>query len=170
MCDNDNGITLERDEDKVTITLDLWGIWSALPEKHKEAVLSDSAWWYIIKESLAYQLGKSLSTPSFNSSIHKLREMIVANPEFVNNITVTFIKQILEEWAKSKQSERKAGQAFWKLYHQVRDAERSSDRLQIDCPSDINRGDDYMRVSTKEVRSEIMDKFSNLLKEEGGKE
>jgi len=166
MCDNDNGITLERNEDKVTITLDLWGIWSALPEEHKEAVLSDSAWWYIIKESLAYQLGKSLSTPSFNSSIHKLREMIVADPEFVNDITVTFIKQILEEWAKSAQEERKANQAFWKLYHQTRGVATEKTTY----PSEINRGDDYMRVSTKEVRSEIMDKFSNLLKEEGGKE
>lgn len=171
MCNYEETITLKTDEEagSITVTLDAYGLWDTLPEDAKELVIRDSEYWRIIKESLEHNLGRSLSTPHFNNSIHKLREMICTDSEFVNEITVTFVKQILEEWARAEQKERKARQAFWKLYHQVKDRERGygDDWLKIVCPSDIiNEGDGYLRVSSDEVRSEIMDKFSILLREQ----
>lgn len=165
MADANEFCSLAIDPDgNINLAIEVWGLWWALPEETREYIIRDVAYWHIIEESLNYELGKSLSTPGFNSSIHKLREMIVTNPEFVNDITVSFIKQLLEETAKAEQDKRKAEQAFWKLYH---DTYHSGDRdMRVTFPNDIGREDKYLRVSTKEVRQEIMDHFRELLKKE----
>jgi len=164
MCDENKLLVLSTDEeDNITIKIDPWGIWENFSVDTRERIVQDAAYWHIIKQSLEWELGNGFSTPNFNSSAHKLREMIVTNVEFVNDITVAFIQQILEEWAKTEQKERKATQAFWKLYHQTRDI-RHGARIKVEMPSDINHKDEYMRTSTKEVREEIMDKFRDLLK------
>ena len=169
MCDEDKRIVLEAEENSnnITITIEPYGVWKTLSEEKREQIMRDDAHWDIVKAALKYELGKGFSAPNFNSIVLKLRQMIVTDAEFVNDITVEFIKQILREWAKVEQERREARQAFYKLYNIVREDDRLHNiyTRRIKAPYDINKNDDYMRVSTKEVRSEIMEKFAGLLKE-----
>jgi len=149
-------------EDKVTLEIDMHSLWWQLDDITQELILEESGVWTIIKRAIKFTIGKSLSTPSFYPSLHKLREMICTDSEFVNDITVTFIKQILEEWAEAEQKRRKAERAFWKLYH------LSNDKVpykEVDFPSEIEKEDEYLRVKSNEVKEIIMDKFQGLLKE-----
>ena len=150
------------EDDTISLTISPYALWNAMSDETKEEVLQDRARWEVVKAALKYDLGRSLSTPNFNSTLFKLRKLIVSDNEFVNDITVSFIKQILEEWAKAEQYKREANNAFYKLYHSL-DFESKRGRP---SPYSVNKDDDYMRMSTKEVHQEIMDNFSALLKEQ----
>lgn len=154
--------TIENGQIKVEIsTSDLWEM---TPEEEREAILQDEAYWSIISSALEYELGVGFSTPSFNYTTHRLRKMIVTNSEFVNDITVSFVKTILTELARSEQKRRRAESSFWELYHRIRDYERSDTipTLPIQTPSD-NSGDSP-RFSSDDVKKDIISFAQEILK------
>lgn len=144
------------------ITIDAIDLWWLLNEEQQEEILMDNAHWRIVKRALKSELGHRLATPNFNSSVHKLREMIVTDAEFVNDITVRFITQILKEWAGAEQKAGEAKSAFYNLYNNLPD---ECDKYEYKTPYDVNKDDYYMRFSTKEVKKEIMENFVKLLRE-----
>ena len=155
-------VKAEEYGDDIEITIDTHALWRHLADDIKEEIMRVSACWSIISASLKYEMGRSLSTPSFNSSIHKLREMICTDDEFVNEMVVTFVKQILTEWAQAEQDKRAAERAYWKLYHATRD------RIDIPCESglDVRRaisGNERPRISSEDVREDIIAKFGEIL-------
>lgn len=167
MCDEDKTIELIVDEENgnINIKIEPWGIWNTFSDVDREMLLEDSAYWYIIARSLKYQLGKGVSTPNFYSSIHKLREMILTDSEFVSNMVVTFIKQLLELWAQAEQGERAARNAYYKLWRWVTDSVHASNRPTFKSPYDIEQEEqgEYLRISSKEVKADILEKFGKLL-------
>lgn len=158
-----NEIKTTIEDGKITIEVDLDNLWFQLSDWQREQILRDQAWWTVVKDSLEYELGKSLSTPNFNYSIHELRKMITTDVEFVNAITVEFVKQILEEISHATQKERAAVKAYWELYHWVRN-NFPGERVP-DGPYNIAHGEPHIRVSSKEVEKDIRNYFVELLKE-----
>lgn len=166
MC-NDSETKLEETEDgNILITIDPYDVWNLLSLEEKENVIRDRGMWHIISRELDYELSNGVSNDSFMPSLQRFREKLSTNTELVPNTVVACIKQLLEDKASAIQKEREAGQAFWKLYHRVR--EHFNNLRYPDWPEwaknvktnyDINKEDDYMRFSTKDVKEEVLNKF-----------
>jgi len=110
---------------------------------------------------LKYELGRGLANPHFYSSIHKLREIILTDRAFVNSMIVNFIEAILEEWAKAEKKRQDAVSSFWELHKEITD---KGIYPSTKTPNIINKEDKHLRMSAKEIKKEIMDKFGELLK------
>jgi len=160
-----NNITVAtNDEGKILVTINTYDLWDALSAEDKESILADAAAWAVVKDALDYELGKSYAAPNFNPSIFELRKLIVTDPGLLSDIVVSFIKQVVEEWAIAEEKRWKAKSAFWKLYRQIKDYDRYNhicERLKIDTP--FGEDDDHMCISVDETRAKIMKRFGDLL-------
>jgi hypothetical protein len=148
---------------EVTLKVKLDDLWYLLSDYQKEQILQEQAWWIIVQKALEYEMSESLSNPHFNFSIHNLREIILTNQDFVNRMTVEFIKQLLEEMSHALQHQRAAEKAYWGLYHWVRDNFPQSKIP--DGPYDVSKDEPYIRIKSKEVEQDIREYFIRLLKD-----
>jgi len=160
-------ITLGVDDDgNLQVNISAWNVWQLMTGEQKELVYDDSAHWSIIKNALHHELGRGVSGPHFNNSLHKLREMICSDPELVNNIVVSLVSELLRQWGIEEQKRRKAEKAYWGAYHGI-DHNIMKD---YPSPSSIGEKGDHLRFTSEEVKDEMIAKFGDLMKDLRGRE
>ena len=163
MC-NQSRTTLEETEDGVIkISIDPNDVWDMLSDDTKERLLEDMGYWHIVRQNLKHELGRGVSSDSFMPSTQRLREAICTDPEFVPEIVVACVKQLLEDKASAIQKEREAVATFWKLYNACKGLYATGNTPEwlrgAQTNYDLNKNDDYMRFSTNDVKAEVLQAF-----------
>lgn len=165
MCNEENGITVHVNEEngEVSVRFKSWGVWDALPKHEQEDILREVASWDIMKDALKYKLGKGVSSPNYNPSIHKLREMILTDSELVSDILVEFITTLLDLLGSALQDQRATNKAYRSMRNWVTDNVHRRPRFTTPLDTRKEIEPEHFRISNDDVKADILEKFGDLL-------
>ncbi len=88
-----------------------------------EQILEDlrDVWGMLAYNEIAHDLKTGYSSDSYNSAIQKLRVAFLTDEKAANEMFQQCIKGLLRDWHKERLEAQRYQNAYWKLWHQLKD-------------------------------------------------
>jgi hypothetical protein len=97
-----------------------------LSEEQKKDFLSDGGWWCLVEKEMVEEIINGFGTEGYNETYHKLRSMLL-NCDAMPDVIRRWARDMIELRLKSKQYEQYWEQAYYNLYHWIKDTSAYED-------------------------------------------
>lgn len=114
-------VRVEYNKETGKLEVDLSELFSGMSDEESVEFVDKYALWYPVMDQLVYELKNGYASPNYNPAIYKLREAILGNKELFESMFSEQIIDMSEVIAQAKKEENRWNNAYWKLYHFLRD-------------------------------------------------
>jgi len=152
---------IEVDEDgNLNFQLSPVELWFLLSAEQQEDMflLNEGVIYDIVQKILANTVSNNISSPTYNSAIHKLRESLVASKDVIGNAAYMLIEELTRQLFTARTEATFFQKAHSKCYYYILD----NDMLP---PESTGEKTNYSLRPAREIKQELLDLITESMKE-----